>query len=185
MTLEDALQLVLSKLDDCGIRYMITGSFASNIHGVPRATQDADIVIEADAKALDRFLNSLGEDFYASREAAREALARRGIFNIIHLQTGLKVDLIIRKMRSFSRTEFLRREEVDFLGRGRWFASAEDIILAKLEWAKSGQSERQFADALNVAKIRGSNLDRSYLLTWARELEVEDLLDGILKELGD
>jgi hypothetical protein len=185
MTLEDALQLVLSKLDDCGIRYMITGSFASNIHGVPRATQDADIVIEADAKALDQFLNSLGEDFYASREAAREALARRGIFNIIHLQTGLKVDLIIRKMRSFSRTEFLRREEVDFLGRGRWFASAEDIILAKLEWAKSGHSERQFADALNVAKIRGSSLDRSYLRTWARELGVEDLLEEILKDLGD
>jgi len=185
MTLEDALQLVLSKLDDCGIRYMITGSFASNIHGVPRATQDADIVIEADAKALDQFLNSLGEDFYASREAAREALARRGIFNIIHLQTGLKVDLIIRKMRSFSRTEFLRREEVDFLGRGRWFASAEDIILAKLEWAKSGHSERQFADALNVAKIRGSSLDRSYLQTWARELGVEDLLEEILKDLGD
>jgi hypothetical protein len=54
LTLEDALRLVLSKLDDCGIPYMITGSFASNIHGVPRATQDADIVIEADAKALDR-----------------------------------------------------------------------------------------------------------------------------------
>lgn len=185
MTLEDALQLVLSKLDDCGISYMITGSFASNIHGVPRATQDADIVIEANAKALDRFLDSLGEDFYASREAATEALARRGIFNIVHLQTGLKVDLIIKKMRSFSRTEFLRRQEINFLGRGRWFASAEDIILAKLEWAKSGQSERQFADALAVAKIRDQSLDRSYLQTWAKELEVEDLLEKILKDLGN
>ena len=47
MTLEDALQLVLSNLDDCGIRYMITGSFASNIHGVPRATQDAVPDLEA------------------------------------------------------------------------------------------------------------------------------------------
>jgi len=185
MTLEDSLQFVLSKLDDCGIPYMITGSFASNIHGVPRATQDADIVIEADAKALDRFLDTLGEDFYTSPEAAKEALARRGIFNIIHLPTGLKVDLIIRKMRSFSRTEFLRRQEVDFLGRGRWFASAEDIILAKLEWAKSGKSERQFADALNVAKIRGKALDRPYLWTWARDLEVEDLLAELLKDLGD
>jgi hypothetical protein len=183
MTLEDALQLVLSKLDDCGIRYMITGSFASNIHGVPRATQDADIVIEADAKALDRFLISLGDDFYASREAAKEALARRGIFNIIHLPTGLKVDLIIRKTRSFSHTEFLRRQEVDFLGRGRWVASAEDIILAKLEWARDGKSERQFADALNVAKIRGKSLGREYLRTWARELGVEDLLEEILKAL--
>ena len=185
MTLEDALQLVLSKLDDCGIPYMITGSFASNIHGLPRATQDADIVIETDAKALDRFLKMLGEDFYASREAAKEALARRGIFNIIHLPTGLKVDLIIRKTRPFSHTEFLRRQEVDFLGRGRWFASAEDIILAKLEWAKSGQSERQFTDALNVAKIRGKSLDRSYLQTWARQLGVENLLEDILSALGD
>ncbi len=185
MTLEDALQLVLSKLDDCGIPYMITGSFASNIHGLPRATQDADIVIETDGKALDRFLKILGEDFYASREAAKEALARRGIFNIIHLPTGLKVDLIIRKTRPFSHTEFLRRQEVDFLGRGRWFASAEDIILAKLEWAKSGQSERQLTDALNVAKIRGKSLDRSYLQTWARELGVENLLEDILKALGD
>jgi hypothetical protein len=79
----------------------------------------------------------------------------------------------------------LRRQEVNFLGRGRWFASAEDIILAKLEWTKSGQSERQFADALNVAKIRGKSLDRSYLQTWARELEIEDLLDKILKDLDD
>jgi hypothetical protein len=97
MTVEDALQLVLTKLDESGLRYMITGSFASNIHGVPRATQDADIVIEADGRVSNRFLKSLGEDFYVSGEAAREALTRRGIFNIIHLETGLKVDRIVKK----------------------------------------------------------------------------------------
>jgi hypothetical protein len=185
VNVEDALQLVLTKLDESGLRYMITGSFASNIHGVPRATQDADIVIEPDRRASNRFLESLGEDFYVNAEAAREALTRRGIFNLIHLETGLKVDLIVKKNRPFSRTEFLRRKQADFLGQKRWFATAEDIILAKLEWAKMGESERQLSDALNVARIRGKDLDPSYLRKWAKELEVEDSLERMIKEIYD
>jgi hypothetical protein len=185
VTVEDALQLVLTKLDESGLGYMITGSFASNIHGVPRATQDADIVIETDRKAANRFLKILGADFYVSAEAAQEALTRRGIFNIIHLESGLKVDLIVKKNRPFSRTEFLRRQQADFLGQRRWFATAEDIILAKLEWAKMGESERQFSDALNVARIRGEDLDTSYLRKWAGELGVEDSLEKILKGIYD
>ena len=67
---EEALQLVLARLDGCGILYMITRSFASNMQGVPRATQDAGLIIEANQKSLDRFIESLGTDFYASPEAA-------------------------------------------------------------------------------------------------------------------
>jgi len=105
MTSEDGLKLLLSKLDECGIPYMITGSFASNIHGLPRATQDADIVIEVEQKTLERFLKSLGSAFYRSPEAAMDALGREQMFNVIHLPTGFKVDLIVRKSRPFSKME--------------------------------------------------------------------------------
>jgi hypothetical protein len=181
---EEALQLVLARLDECGIPYMITGSFASNMQGVPRATQDADVIIEANHKSLGQFIESLGTDFYASPEAAKEALQIEGIFNIIHLDTGFKVDLIIRKSRPFSQTEFSRRQKVNFLGQTRWFATAEDIILAKLEWAKTGQSERQFTDALNVAKIRRNDLNWPYLQRWAADLGVMDLLERLHNEVG-
>jgi len=184
MIFEEALQLVLSRLDDFGIPYMITGSFASNMHGVPRATQDVDVVIEADQDSLDKFVESLGGEFYVSPEAAREALERRRMFNIVHLETGFKVDLIIKKSRPFSQIEFSRRQEANYLGQGRWFATAEDVILAKLEWAKMGNTERQFTDALNVAKIQGKALDQGYLQRWARELEVEELLERVFRELG-
>lgn len=110
MTSEDALKLLLSKLDECGIPYMITGSFASNIHGLPRATQDADVVIEVEPRTLGMFLESLGPGFYRSREAAMDALAREKMFNVVHLETGFKVDLIVRKSRPFSRIEFSRRQ---------------------------------------------------------------------------
>jgi hypothetical protein len=180
---EEALQLVLGRLDDCGIAYMITGSFASNMQGVPRATQDADVIIESSRKSLDKFIASLGADFYASPEAAKEALQIEGIFNVIHLETGFKIDLIIRKSRPFSQTEFSRRQKVTFLGQSRWFATAEDIILAKLEWAKSGSSERQFTDALNVAKVRRSDLNWPYIQKWADDLGVSELLGRLRSEL--
>jgi len=183
MSPDEALQLVLSKLESCGMAYMLTGSFASNIHGVPRTTYDADIVVEADPVSLDEFVQSLGKDFYVSHEAAREALSSRSMFNVIHLETGFKVDFIIRKSRPFSKEEFSRREKGVYLGESRWFATPEDVILAKLEWSRMGESERQFMDAVNVGKVQGEKLNRSYLEKWAKELDVEELLDRLFEEL--
>lgn len=99
MNPEEILQLILSRLDQCGIPYMITGSFASNMHGVPRSTYDADVVIEGDRESLKEFIQSLGSEFYSSVEAADEALTRQQMFNVVHLETGFKVDFIIKKAR--------------------------------------------------------------------------------------
>ena len=183
MMSEDALKLLLSKLDECGIPYMIAGSFASNIHGLPRATQDADVVIEVESRTLERFLENLGQAFYKSKEAAMDALARERMFNVVHLETGFKVDLIVRKSRPFSKIEFSRRQPAFYLGENRWFATAEDTILAKLEWSKMAGSERQFSDALNVGKLQKENLDRVYLEKWAKELDILDLLENLFREI--
>lgn len=180
---EEILQVVLSRLDECAIPYMITGSFASNMHGVPRSTYDADVVIEVDQKSLDELLQSLGSEFYTSPDAAEEALTKQRMFNVVHLETGFKVDFIIKKRRPFSSEEFSRRETANYLGQLRWFATPEDIILTKLEWSKMGDSERQFIDALNVAKVQGDKLDRSYLKKWAEELGIYDLLESLLQAL--
>ena len=180
---EDALALLLSKLDEYEIPYMITGSFASNIHGLPRATQDADIIIEVERRTLESFLEALGSGFYWSLEAALDALAREQMFNVVHLETGFKVDLIIRKSRPFGRVEFSRRQPTFYLGANRWFATAEDTILAKLEWSGMARSERQFDDALNVAKLQRDNLDRAYLEKWANELKIMDLLDRLFQQI--
>ncbi len=181
---EEVLHLVLSMLDDSGIAYMITGSFAANVHGLPRATQDADIVIAAEKKPLNNFLDTLGGSFYFSREAANDALRDELMFNIIHLETGFKVDLIVRKGRPFSREEFSRRRKLTLHGSARWFASAEDIILAKLEWSRMGNSERQFSDALNVAKVQGEALDRAYLEKWSEDLGIQEQLMKLFDALG-
>lgn len=176
MTVEEVAQLVLQALEEHEIAYMVVGSLASNMHGVPRATQDADIVIECNKPSLDSFMDSLQGNFYADKQMALDALKNRSMFNVIHYSSGFKIDLIVRKLRSFDLEEFERRIQMDFRGAARWVASPEDTILAKLEWSQMSESERQLMDAVNIARIQGSALDRNYLQTWANELRVTDLL---------
>lgn len=107
MTTEDIFRRILKALGGAGVPYMLTGSFAASYHGVPRATQDIDIVIAPTASQLRQLIRLLPDtEYYISEEAALEALAREGQFNVIDFETGWKIDLIIRKSRPFSQTEF-------------------------------------------------------------------------------
>ncbi len=183
MLTKEILLGVVALFEKYGLEYMITGSFASNLHGVPRATFDTDIVIKASVNALDGFLNEIRKDFYVEYETSHEIISQQKIFNIIHYKTGLKFDIIPIKKRKFSEVEFGRRQQVEFMGLKCWFSSPEDTILTKLEWAKFGDSERQFNDALGIAKVQGANLNWDYLSEWADELSVSELLERIKKEL--
>lgn len=184
MSLGDYLRALVGILEDAGVPYMVAGSVASAVHGEPRSTQDVDLIVELDSASLGRLLALLPEDrFYVSADAAREALRRRGQFNVIDMDTGWKADLILRKSRPFSVEEFSRRATRVAFGVTLNIASAEDVVLAKLEWAaRSGGSERQLRDVRGILAAPGQNLDRVYLERWAQELGVADVLGKLLQE---
>jgi hypothetical protein len=174
---------ILSLVTAAGIPYMITGSLASTYYGRPRTTQDIDLVIEADANRLSAFVAAVQKrGYYVDANDAAEALSRRSIFNIIDADSGYKLDLIVRKDREFSRQEFGRRREVTLLGGRAFMVSPEDSILSKLEWSREGASERQFLDALAVARTQGDDLDLAYLKRWAQELGLTAELERLLSE---
>lgn len=176
MTQEEVIGRVVEILVGLGVPYMVAGSFASNLHGVPRMTQDADIVIDADEQTALRLVRLLEPEFYVSEDAAREAVRLCRMFNAIHLDTGFKIDLVMKKRRPFSAEELRRRQPASLAGREVDFASAEDTILAKLEWAKLGDSDRQFGDAVGIIQVQGQRLDWPYLERWATALALDDLL---------
>jgi hypothetical protein len=177
MTPTNTLAATVSALDSAGIPHMLAGSFASSLHGLARTTADIDVVIDPGAGAIDSFVTGLDrERYYVDDEAARNAVLRRDQFNVIDLVTGWKVDLIVRKDRPFSATEFGRRISATVLGVAVFVATAEDTILAKLEWARMGGSERQLRDVVEVLRLRHSDLDDAYLDRWAGDLDVVDLL---------
>jgi len=168
---------VVKALVEAGVPHMVSGSLASSLHGVPRMTQDADLVVEADEAGLLRLARQLELEFYVSEDAVRDAVRLRRMFNAIHLETGFKVDLIVKKNRAFSAEELRRRRPWPLAGQQVDFATPEDTILAKLEWAQLGDSDRQYGDAVGIIRVQGARLDWSYLETWAGELGVRSLLE--------
>ena len=179
----DFLEKVIKSLNASKIPYMLSGSMCSSFHGQPRATNDADIVINPTTEQLLDFINSFGSDYYVSKEAALQSLANNSMFNIIDIQTGWKADLIIQKKRDYSKQEFSRRKNANVMGMDMSIVSPEDSILSKLEWAKTSQLSTQFNDALGVLTVQGDRLDFNYLRKWAKKLEVEDSLELILREI--
>ena len=119
------------------------------------------------------------EAYYVSAEAARDALSRQGQFNVIDLETGWKADLIVRKDRPFSREEFDRMQPAVLLGVEAFVASAEDIVLAKLEWAVMSESDLQRRDVCGIIDTQGDQLDIDYIERWLEELGVHRLWEKI------
>ena len=179
----DYIFQVVARLESAEIPYMLVGSHACAIHGEPRGTSDTDFVIDPTRSQLDVFLELFKEHEYVSVDAAHDALQQRGMFNAIDTLAGWKVDLICRKGDDFAKTEFERRATEEYLGSPIVAATAEDVILSKLMWAKKADSDRQVRDVAGVVRVSRERLDRDYLARWAKELDVESLLANVLREV--
>ena len=169
----DAFSCQVRVLKESGVAHMVTGSVASTYHGISRATLDVDMVIDPKPDQIVRLVSLLSENgFYVSGQNAAAALRSRTQFNVIHMESVWKIDLIIRKDRPFSQSEFDRRQPATILGTDTFVATAEDLILAKLEWSKTSSSSQQRRDIQGIIEIMGDSLDKVYLEKWANELEV-------------
>lgn len=168
--------------DTLGVEYVVGGSLASSVYGIPRATQDVDLVAEMNSSHAEPFAQLLGGDFYVDVDMIREAVRRRASFNVIHLATMFKADVFVMKGDSWSREEMRRARSEQLQGpHGALtirFASPEDTLLHKLVWYRLGNeiSDRQWGDILGVFKVQGTLLDDEYLDRWATALGVDDLL---------
>lgn len=179
----DFLEKMVELLEKAGIPYMLSGSMGSGLHGYPRTTNDADLVIDPTREQLSMFLDSLGPDYYINKDAALQAFTDNSMFNVIDIKYSWKADFIIRKKRTFSEVEFSRRRRANFMGVEVDAVSAEDSILTKLEWAKDSQSKTQVEDIIKILQVQWQNLDFKYLRKWAKELGVDDSLKQLLEKV--
>ena len=174
-------------LEDLEIRYFVGGSLASSLHGIPRATQDVDIVADVKSEHVSSLVGALESDFYIDTEMIRNAVVSQASFNVIHLATMFKVDIFVLKQDAASQEEMARRELFqisDAPPQSLFLASAEDVILHKLYWYQigGGISDRQWRDVLGVLQVQHDKLDHVYLAMGAERREVTELLERALQE---
>jgi len=181
--------LVVRAFDALRIPYYLGGSMASSVHGIYRATADADFVAAVRPQHAEPLVGLLHPAFYADLGAIQAAAASHRSFNVIHLETMLKVDVFVAKTDPFHLMQMRRRSLVATGPDGQahiYVASPEDTVLAKLDWYRQGGgvSDRQWNDVLGVLKVQGPALDRAYLDEWARKLGLADLLQRAMDEAG-
>lgn len=175
------------ELEKLRVAYVVGGSFASSLHGEPRSTNDVDVVADLDLATARRFVESLGEDFYADASAAIDAVQAGGSFNVVHIESAVKVDIFVAGVDPLDQERLRRRLRITVNGLDNqltlYVDTAEDVVLRKLEWYRRGgeTSERQWRDVLAVLRVQ-QRLDDTYLRTWAHRLGIADLLVRALSE---
>ena len=183
--------LVTTELERLGVPYVVAGSLASSLHGLPRSTADVDIVAALRVEHAQLLATALAEAFYVDADMIRDAVIQRSEFNVIHLATMFKVDVFVPRLDAVSRDELARGTAIlvdaDH-GRTLRVASPEDTVAQKLSWYRRGGeiSERQWRDVVGVLGVQGEKLELDYLRATADALGVRDLLERALIEVdGD
>jgi hypothetical protein len=173
--------LVKNAFENIGISYALVGSLASSLYGIPRSTQDVDIVAVIEKSRIEPLVEALEEEFYVDKAMVQEAVDNHSSFNLIHLDTMLKVDVFALSPNPVEQRELKRAESylvdkedgIEFV-----VAKPEDVLLQKLKWYRQGGevSDQQWRDVLGILEVQEGKLDIPYLKDIAQELGVQDLL---------
>ena len=183
-----ALEPAVKALDEFSIGYFIGGSIASSAYGIARATMDVDMILNIAPFQVKPFVDKLKGEYYIDIEMINDALVNKSSFNILHLDSMLKIDFFILKDQTYPLNSFQRRIQSSLNDSDDsikvFLSSPEDIIISKLEWFKLSDesSERQWSDILGVVKVQKNNLDKEYLKHWAIQLDLFSLLQKAFEQ---
>lgn len=182
---------IAAAFDTLSVPYIVGGSLASSVYGIPRATQDVDLVAILSPEHIEPLTAALAGEFYVDSDMIADAIKRRASFNVVHLATMFKADVFVPGRDSWTLEELKRGRtehfDVESGSVGIRFASPEDTLLHKLVWYKLGNeiSERQWRDVLGIMKVQGAQLDSSYLDIWADAIDVVALLNRARREISN
>lgn len=181
MNQAELLRYLVDTLEALDIDYMIVGSQTSIYYGEPRFTQDIDVVaglaVTHIAPLLERFARP---DFYLSEDAMGDAIAHGGQFYVIHPDSGLKIDIILKKDAPYERLQFDRRQRQPLIpGHDAYFARPGDVILYKMLYFKEGRSDRHLRDIAGILAVSGAVIDAGYVDDWSRRLGLGEIWAAI------
>lgn len=185
-----AVKPIVQVLDELAIPYYIGGSIASSVYGMARSTIDVDLVADIESRHIMALMDRLEKNYYMDDTAIADAIKPGSSFNLIHLETSIKIDVFIPRDEIYHHTAMDRRHRDTLFDENMitefYFCSPEDIIINKLQWYVSGGevSERQWLDVSGVIKVQAESLDTTYLLRWSKDLGLHELLVRAFEEAG-
>ncbi len=183
MTNQEAALRVIEALESLSVPYMLVGSLSSNAFGIPRSTQDADLVVELGAVSIRQIAERLGKEFELDSQMSFETIggSHRYLFNLPH--SGFTIEVFLVSDDPYDRERFSRRKQAPTLGRMIWLPMPEDVIVMKMRWSKQGRRTKDVDDVKNVIAVQGDRLDWPYIHRWCDAHGTRELLDSIRRSI--
>jgi predicted nucleotidyltransferase len=181
MMVDDVMLRVVDALNRANVPYMLVGAFSSNYHGIPRLTEDVDLVIQLSTPLTAEFGRFLGQDFEADPQLSFETNTGTQRQEFFVKDTSFKVELFRLSDDAFDKMRFQRRKPVETLGRKIWMPTAEDVIVMKLRWARNKDKE----DVKDVMYVQRQNLDWHYIENWCKQHGSLGLMQQIRQSVSD
>jgi len=175
---------VAKVLESLPARYAVVGSIASTLYAEPRLTLDIDIVVELEDRMVEPLCSHFAApEYYVSIPAARDAVWRRSQFNIQHIYSGIKVDLMIAKGTAWSQAQLSRTRRLTVGPNAQVnVAAPEDVILGKLWYYAEGGSDKHLRDITSMLNL-DPKIDRADIANWARSMSTLTGWEAVLKRL--
>lgn len=167
----DPLMECAMRLDEAGVAYMLTGSVAGYFYGLNRATGDTDIILNIIPAQVPAFLAAFRDGYFVDPVMVEESVRDRDMFNVMP-RGGGKFDFIVLKPVAAELEKFARRDVFDWHGYPLWVATAPDLVLSKLEWARTSHSSMQFSDIRTIMASGAVDENDPY---FARQLDILNL----------
>jgi hypothetical protein len=182
MNFEEITISVVEELRKLNIQYMLTGALAVNYHGKPRMTHDIDIVVMITIDDIQKIRELFEKNFFVDEYSISSALEEVSMFNIVHKETGFKVDFWILKSDEYSQESFERRKWYPYQGTEICLATPEDMIITKLEWYKMSDIDKHYFDALGIYRVQKGELGMEYISKWCERKSIGELWEELKKE---
>ncbi|MFH1160739.1 MAG: DUF6036 family nucleotidyltransferase [bacterium] len=171
MVIQQVIEEITGILDRLHIPYMISGSIAFNLYAIPRSTRDIDLVVELQENNIPPFLNAISGRYYVNEDTVKEEVRRKGMFNIIDQHSSYKIDFILLTNRPYEQLKFSRRKTVTITDQKIWIIGLEDLIISKLMWIQSVESELHKRDIRML--LENPEADRVYINRWIAEMKLK------------
>ncbi len=171
----EVLKEVTDHFESLQIEYMVVGSVGSMVYGRARSTLDVDLVVQLKSISIENFEKKFGlpEYYCPPREVLLDEFSRQGLFNLVHISSGIKIDIILLKNTEFYQSEFLRRKKIEFMPDFTFYvASPEDIIIKKLDYFREGGSEKHIEDIRSMLAM--TKIDKVYVEKWIAKLGLQE-----------
>jgi len=180
----ELLKKIIKSLEKGNIPYMLTGSLVSSFQGNPRSTHDIDIIISIRLDNIPDIMKVFNsKKFYIDQDSIKEAIINYNQFNVLDIEEGEKIDFWILTGSDFDKSRFSRRQKKELLGLKAYISAPEDTIIQKLVWSKlSGESRKQYNDALSVYEVQYGKLDIAYMEYWSKKLDVKDIYKKMISD---